>query len=105
MRPQVMASQCDTCIFHAGNRMQLADGRLAEIVATNLNEGAALICHKTLPYGEHPEMGEAVCRGFWDAYGDRTRSIQTMRTLFGWAIFEEVEPPAQHATTSKKLDS
>lgn len=59
-----------------------------------MQAGAALICHKTLAeFTEHPEIREAVCRGFWDAYREQCGSISAMVRLFGPDVFEEVEPP------------
>lgn len=91
-RPQVMARKCETCVFHPGNRMHLGPGRLTKIIRGNLDAGAALICHKTLSYGEHPEAGQAVCRGFYDAYGEQVAAIQVVNRLGG---FREIEPPGE----------
>lgn len=63
---RVCATRCDTCIFHPGNRMQLRDGRVRGMVAEAIERDSFIPCHKTLD-GER-----AVCRGFFDAYGDRT---------------------------------
>lgn len=76
--------------------MQLRPGRLANIVRHNLAVGAALICHKTLPYGDHPEIGETVCRGWFDAYGEQTGSLQIVARLAardGVSPFVFVDPP------------
>jgi hypothetical protein len=69
--PRVMAEQCDTCVFRPGNLMRLRHGRLRDLIQANRQAGAALICHKTT-YGQHPELGPTVCRGFYDAYPDTT---------------------------------
>lgn len=75
-RPQLLAERCSSCVFRPGNFMHLGPGRLAALVQHNLDAGAALICHQTLSYGSHPEVGEAVRRGFYDAYGDDVNSIR-----------------------------
>jgi hypothetical protein len=85
-----MAEKCATCLFRPGNRMRLEPGRLAEIVEHNRSVGAALICHHTLSYGDHPEMGETVCRGFYDAYRDEVAVIQIVERLGGFVL---VDPP------------
>ena len=93
---QVFASQCDTCVFHPGNRMYLKEGRLADIVRSNLATGTALICHKTLPYGDHPEIGQTVCSGWFTRYGSRTASLQIVERLAersGVEPFDYIEPP------------
>lgn len=64
----VVDEKCATCVFRPGNPMHLSPGRLAEIVEHNRTNGAALVCHKTLPYGDHPEVGQAICRGYFDSY-------------------------------------
>lgn len=74
--------------------MRLAPGRLADIVRTNLATGSALICHKTT-YGQHPEIGETVCAGWFESYGDRTTSIVIMGRIAGDGTdgFEHIPPP------------
>lgn len=82
--------------------MRLHPGRLADIVAHNLAHGAALICHKTLPYGDSPEIGETVCRGWFDSYGDRTGSLQVVERLAalrGVEPFAFVNPPGEGEPT------
>jgi hypothetical protein len=93
-RPRLLAERCATCVFRPGNWMHLAPGRLRDLVDSNLQAGALLICHDTLDHGQHPEFGEAMCRGFWDAHGDKTQAKQVMDRLFGPDWFEEVAPPA-----------
>lgn len=90
-RPQLLAERCSSCVFRPGNLMKLAPGRLSDLIQHNLDAGAALICHQTLSYGDHPEVGEAVCRGFYDAYGDDVNAIRVMHRLGG---FQEIPAPA-----------
>lgn len=59
-------SMCETCIFHPGNRMMLRDGRVKQMVKDSLAADSFIPCHKTL------DGDRAVCRGFYDAYGDRS---------------------------------
>lgn len=82
-QPQLMDDRCPSCVFRPGNLMRLQPGRLAGLVEHNLAVGAALICHDTLPYGERSEVGETVCRGWYDAYGPRTTSVQVFERLGG----------------------
>jgi hypothetical protein len=91
-RPQLFTEGCPSCIFRPGNLMRLREGRLSDIVRRNQATGTALICHLTLPYGEHPEIGETVCRGYYDAYPD-TPVIQIARQLLGG--FREIPPPRE----------
>lgn len=99
--PRVFSRECDTCVFRPGNRMRLEPGRLGDIIRTNLSRGTALICHQTT-YEQHPEIGETVCRGWWDRFRHRTRSIILMgRLVRSMGLdgdgFERVDPPRQHA--------
>lgn len=96
MTVQVLSEQCATCVFRPGNLMRLEPGRLRELVDANLAAGALLVCHDTLPYGDHPEAGEAMCRGFWDRYGPRTnvwRVMERLAAVYGKPWWEEVPPP------------
>lgn len=73
--------------------MHLGPQRVREVVRANLDAGTLLTCHDTLPYGAHPEVEPAMCRGYWDAYADRTRVWQVMAALFGDHWWVEVDPP------------
>lgn len=92
--PQLLSERCNTCVFRVGNLMHLQPGRLKDLVDSNLASQSLLICHKTLDHGEHPEFGKAMCRGFWDGYGDQVAAKQVMDRMFGegrW--YDEVDPP------------
>lgn len=91
-RPRLFSARCSTCIFRPGNRMRLEDGRLADVVAQNRAAGAVLICHKTT-YGQAPDLGEVMCRGYFDAYGSEATTVQVMERLFGPDWYEVVDPP------------
>lgn len=88
--PRVLSEKCDTCIFRPGNLMRLRPGRVSEMVRESIAGGGSITCHKTLDYGEHPDYGEAMCRGFYDAVGERTNVIRVINRLGG---FQEVPPP------------
>lgn len=62
-KPRVLAEKCATCILRPGDPMHLGAARVREVIRANLEAGALLTCHSTLPYGDHPEVGEAACRG------------------------------------------
>jgi hypothetical protein len=95
-KTRLLARQCSTCIFHPGNRMHLAPGRLKQMVDDALAEGSFVICHATLPYGPvHPEAEPAICRGFADRY--TTWRLQVIARLFG---FVEVHPPGESTNTT-----
>lgn len=92
-RPRLFSRKCDTCVFHPGNMMHLAPGRLLDLVESNQQHGAMLVCHKTT-YGQHPEIGETMCRGYFDAYAEGSMVPQVMEWLFGPEWYEEVDPPS-----------
>lgn len=75
--------------------MRLRPGRLAELVAANRATGSLLICHDTLPDGPRPEVGKAMCRGYFDAYAEESQVAQVMSRLFGPDWFREVPPPGE----------
>lgn len=88
--PQLLAVKCSTCVFRPGNLMHLRPGRLKALIATNVAADAALICHMTLRYGAHPEVGEAVCRGYYDRY---RRDVLAIRFVEAMGGFTEIPEP------------
>lgn len=90
--PRLLARKCETCIFQPGNKMHLEPGRVRAMVTKALQDGGYITCHATLPYGEHPDFGEAICRGFYDAHGPSSNLIRIYGRLGG---FDEVAPPAK----------
>jgi hypothetical protein len=84
----VLAERCDTCVFHPGNRMHLNPGRLRDLVESNLALDTALVCHSTLGT-EH----NAVCRGFFDAYGTEVTALRMADALH--MIAEDPVPPKE----------
>jgi hypothetical protein len=92
-RPRLLTAQCETCILRPGNPMRLSRGRLKSMIQGALAEGSqGIICHDTLTYGEYPDFGPALCRGFYDAYGRLSNFIRIMGRLGG---FDEVDPPGE----------
>jgi hypothetical protein len=91
-RPRLLTEKCSTCIFRPGNLMHLRPGRVKDMVETTLRGGGTITCHETLPYGEHPDYGEAICRGFYDAYGPQSNYVRICERLGGFA--EVPEPGA-----------
>ena len=89
--PRLLAEKCSTCVFRPGNPMRLRPGRVKDMVDGALGEGGFITCHKTLSYGEYPEVGEAICRGFFDAHGPRSNIIRIYSRLGG---FDEVPDPS-----------
>jgi hypothetical protein len=90
-KPRLMAEQCSTCIYSPGNPMHLNSGRVKQMTQEALAEGSqGVICHQTLSYGEHPDFGGALCRGFYDSFGYRNNFIRIMDRLGG---FQEVKIP------------
>lgn len=95
-RPRLLTGQCSTCIYRPGNPMHLSAGRVKSMTEAALREGTqGVICHQTLPYGDNPEFGPALCRGFYDKFGPRNNFIRIMGRLGG---FTEVEPPEGHTS-------
>jgi len=98
-KPRLLSEKCGTCIFRAGNPMHLAEGRFREVVQGNRDAGTVLTCHSTLPYGPYPDAGEAMCRGYWDAYAEDTNLVRVMDRLAGGRTwYEEVPPPGPDTT-------
>lgn len=73
--------------------MHLEPGYVSQMVKGTMETGSFIPCHDTLEYGPHPEVGRAVCRGWWDAYQGRSYWVKVMLALFG--KFHEVKPPSE----------
>lgn len=80
---RVLRKRCTTCVFRPGNLMHLEPGYLEELIRYNVNAGALLTCHQTLPYGDHPDFGPAVCAGFWARHGMKTAAGRIAKHLIG----------------------
>lgn len=87
---RVLARRCDSCVFRPGIGECLGPGRLEEIVRRNVDAGALLTCHSTLPYGPYPEFGPAVCAGFWARHGLSTAAGRIAKLMLG---IVRVAPP------------
>lgn len=82
----VVSEKCGTCVLRPGNLMHLQEGRLKDLIETNLRADTAFACHQTI-YGGAEQ--EALCRGYVDAYGDSVTPVRVAR-LFG--AIKEVPP-------------
>lgn len=100
---RVLSRRCSTCIFRPEDPLDLVPGRLDSIVADNLAAGALLTCHDTLPYGDFPDFGPAVCAGFWAQYGLQTTAGRIAHMFLG---IVRIDPPgpdhADHRQLSEK---
>lgn len=74
----VMSERCSTCVFRPGNLMQLHEGRFKDLVETNRQRDTAFACHQTLA---SKPLAEAVCRGYFDAYGDTITPLALAKAL------------------------
>lgn len=92
-KPRLLSEQCATCIYRPGNPMHLQPGRLRQMTTAALQQGIqGVICHDTLPYGDHPGFGGTLCRGFYDKFGPASNFIRVIERIGG---FQEVPPPAK----------
>lgn len=89
---RVLSHRCSTCIFRRGAPMGLTQARFEEVVCDNVDAGALLTCHATLPYGAHPDFGPAVCAGFWARHGMQTAAGRLARFMLG---ITRIEPPEE----------
>jgi hypothetical protein len=87
---RLLAERCSTCILRPGDKMHLGAEHTARFVRQALDAGSYVVCHQTLTYGDNPDFGPAICRGFFDAYADRSPAL---RLLQAFSRLTEVEPP------------
>jgi hypothetical protein len=76
---RLLSERCPTCILRPGDPMHLGPDRTAAFIRQVLDTGSYVVCHDTLTYGDFPDYGPAICRGFFDAYRDRTRDLLILR--------------------------
>lgn len=93
---RLLSQRCSTCILRPGDKMRLGPQRTAAFVRHTLAQGTYVICHQTLTYGDNPSFGPAICRGFYDAYADRSPAL---RLLHAFQRLTEVEPPPPQPDT------
>ena len=65
---RLLSVRCTTCILRPGDKMHLGPEQTAAFVRRVLAESTYVVCHQTLTYGDNPDFGPAICRGFFDAY-------------------------------------
>ena len=65
---RLLSERCATCILRVGDPMYLGPERTAAFIRQVLDAGSYVVCHQTLTYGDFPDYGPAICRGFFDAY-------------------------------------
>jgi hypothetical protein len=87
---RLLSERCTTCILAAGDRMHLGPERLRAVIADALAAGIFVVCHDTLTYGNYPGYGPAICRGYYDAYADRSPALTLLRAC---QRLVEVTPP------------
>ena len=87
---RLLSERCSTCILRPGDKMHLGPEQTAAFVRRVLAEGTFVVCHQTLTYGDNPDFGPAICRGFFDAFAGRSPALRLLRA-FGRLI--EVGPP------------
>jgi len=88
---RLLSERCATCITRGGDPMHLGPERTAAYIRHALDAGSYVVCHDTLSYGDFPDYGPAICRGFFDSFGDRTRDLLLLRAA---RRLTEVPPPA-----------
>ena len=89
---RVLSSRCKTCIFRPEGRAAFGEDRVAEVIGANIDAGALLTCHSTLPYGDHPDFGPAVCAGFWARHGLATAAGRIAKGMLGLV---RIAPPGE----------
>jgi hypothetical protein len=87
---RLLSERCPTCILRAGDPMYLGTERLRAVIADALVAGTFVVCHDTLTYGDFPDYGPAICRGFYDAYAGRSPALILLRAF---RRLVEVPPP------------
>ena len=87
-----MVGGMPTCVVQRspGDPMYLGPERTAAFIRHALDAGSYVVCHETLTYGDFPDYGPAICRGFFDAHRDRSRDLLILQA---GRRLTEVPPP------------
>jgi hypothetical protein len=80
--------------MHFGDKMHFGHERLRAIITETLAAATFVVCHDTLTYGDFPDYGSAICRGFFDAYAGQSPALIFLRA---WQRLTEVPPPGPAA--------
>lgn len=83
----VLTRKCATCIFRPGNLMQLAPGRVDEMVAGCKQTNSVIPCHSTL------DGPRSICRGLFDAH---YRDIGILQIADRLGVLAYTDPPEGH---------
>jgi hypothetical protein len=78
---RLLSARCPVCILRPGDPMHLGPDRLRAITGQALAAGTFVVCHDTLTYGDFPDYGPAICRGFFNAYADRSPALILLRAF------------------------
>ncbi len=89
-RVRVLQSRCKTCLFRPDHLF--GQDRAAEVIQTDVDAGAFLTCHSTLPYRDHPDFGPAVCAGFWARHAMQTAAGRIAKFMLG---VTRITPPEE----------
>jgi hypothetical protein len=87
---RLLSARCSTCILPPGDPMHLGPERLRAVIGHALAAGTFVVCHDTLTYGDFPDYGPAICRGFVSAYAGRSPALILLRAF---QRLVEVPPP------------
>jgi hypothetical protein len=87
----LLSERCPTCVLRPGDPMNLGPERTAALIRRAIAAGSYVVCHDTLTYGDHPDYGPAICRGFFDGYQGRSRDLLILRAA---RRLTEVPPPS-----------
>jgi hypothetical protein len=90
---RLLSERCSTCILRPGDKMYLGPEQTAAFVRQVLSEGTYVVCHQTLTYGDNPDFGPAICRGFHDAFARRSPALILLATCR--RLIEVPPPPGQ----------
>jgi hypothetical protein len=94
---RLLSQRCATCILRRGDPMHLGPDRLRAVITGALAAGTFVVCHDTLTYGDFPEYGPAICRGFFDSYA---RQSPALIVLQAYRRLTEVPPPGPSGTSA-----
>lgn len=89
--PRLCREMCGSCILRpAGEALRLRPGRLKQFLDDVLAQQSFVVCHSSIYLGA-PSDKPAICRGFYDRFGERSQMIRVWHRLGGKQVFRLVD--------------
>jgi hypothetical protein len=84
--------------------MHLGPERTAAFIRHALDASSYVVCHETLTYGDFPDYGPAICRGFFDAVKMRHKQEAIAKTALPGSRQKRYQPSDRSWNPRERLN-